>query len=108
MPYPTKLATCSYCGARTLLKPTARDGHELACGSCGAPLHNLKWLKTETDKSFTGSGKPSKQKKPKKPKHAGVADWSRPSPTRKKPKKRRGLWSKVLDEAWDVVEDIFD
>ena len=41
----TKIATCSYCGGREILKLTARGGHELACGSCGAPLHEMKWLK---------------------------------------------------------------
>ncbi|MEX0307280.1 MAG: hypothetical protein AB3N12_07810 [Ruegeria sp.] len=25
-----------------------------------------------------------------------------------KKKKKRGLFSKVLDEAWDVIEDVFD
>jgi len=45
MAHPTKIATCNYCGARTLLQPMARGGHELACGSCGAPLHEMKWLK---------------------------------------------------------------
>ena len=34
----TKIATCCYCGTRTALTLTARHGHELACGRCGAPL----------------------------------------------------------------------
>ncbi|MEM6407246.1 MAG: hypothetical protein AAF700_02385 [Pseudomonadota bacterium] len=109
MPYPTKLATCSYCGARTLLKPTARDGHELACGSCGAPLHDMKWLKSPSptlEAKPAKPSKPAKQKKPKRP--AQLADWSAAPKPRKKPKKRKSLFSKVLDEAWDVVEDIFD
>ena len=26
----------------------------------------------------------------------------------KKKKKKKGLFSRVLDEAWDVIEDVFD
>jgi hypothetical protein len=49
MPYQTKIATCSYCGRRQTLTLSARAGHELACGSCGAPLHEMKWLKSDRD-----------------------------------------------------------
>ncbi len=45
MPHDRKIATCCYCGRRTVLELTARGGHELACGSCGAPLHEMKALK---------------------------------------------------------------
>ena len=27
---------------------------------------------------------------------------------KKKQKKKKGMFSRVLDEAWDVIEDIFD
>ena len=69
-----------------------RERHELSCSSCGAPLHNLKKL-------------PS----------AKVSDWStKKKDTRKRStgksrkKKKKGLFSRTLDEAWDVLEDIFD
>ncbi len=96
-----KIATCCYCSARTVLKPTARDGHELACGSCGAPLHNMKWLKAP---------EPASKPAPTfaKPVHKS---WAKPAKPRKrsKPKKRRkSLFSKALEEAWDFAEDIFD
>ena len=41
----TKIATYSYCGRRQALQLKARGGRELACGACGAPLHEMKWLK---------------------------------------------------------------
>lgn len=103
MPVQTKLATCSYCGARTLLKLTARDGHELACGSCGAPLHELKWLKAPEPKA-----KSVQERKERKVKPARPAEWPASYKPRKKRKRRKSLTSKLFEEVWDVVEDIFD
>ncbi len=46
--YPTKIATCCYCGSRAAL--TLDEGrHELACASCGAPLRDLKMLPKAAD-----------------------------------------------------------
>ncbi|NVO54544.1 hypothetical protein HW561_01915 [Rhodobacteraceae bacterium B1Z28] len=90
---PSKIATCCYCGTRAALVLKGKDRHELSCSSCGAPLHNLKMLpkrkvsKVKTaraDTSYSGSHK-SKRKK-----------------------KKKTMFSRVLDEAWDVIEDIFD
>jgi ribosomal protein L34E len=94
MAHQSKIATCCYCSSRTILKPSARNGHELACGSCGAPLHEMKWLKA-----------PEPQKKTtRKP--------SRPAPVKsykpKKQKRRKPMWKRGLEEAWDIIEDIFD
>ena len=36
-----KIATCCYCGTRAALQLRGDVQHELACASCGAPLHNL-------------------------------------------------------------------
>lgn len=110
MPDRTKLATCSYCGARTMLVPSARDGHELACGSCGAPLHEMKWLKPPVE---------AKAKKRKKdagyipgvhgPEHRSSASRSKHAPDQRRRKKRKKpLWKRALGEAVDVIEDIFD
>lgn len=95
-----KLATCCYCGARSMLKPTARDGHELACGSCGAPLHNMKWLKAPQESQPKRAApapaprsKPAKYIKPPKP---------------RKSKRRKPIWRRALEEVWDEIEDIFD
>lgn len=104
MPHPIKIATCCYCGRRTMLKPTARDGHELACGSCGAPLHELKALKVEASaarapKRDTGGIAAGRGKSVTK---------SRGSKKAKKTKPRKGFWKRALEEAFDSVEDAFD
>ncbi|MEP3347917.1 MAG: hypothetical protein ABJN34_02805 [Litoreibacter sp.] len=90
-----KIATCCYCGTRTMLKPTARDGHELACGSCGAPLHDMKWLKTPQPS-------PSKSKQPAR------ATSLKKAPTQRKRKQRKPFWHRAIEEVWDEIEDIFD
>lgn len=98
-----KIATCVYCGTRAALVLTGTTRHELACSSCGAPLHDLKMLKSNhvEDRSRV---KPS-------PLH----DWDagqRPAKSKKKKhrrKKRKSFFRDViLDEALDFIEDIFD
>lgn len=87
-----KIATCCYCSARTVLKLTGKESHELACASCGAPLRYLKPIPVETREDV----KPSRRKK---------------APTRykKKPKRRRkGFFEWAIEELWDEVEDFFD
>lgn len=86
----TKIATCCYCGLRSVLKLTARDGHELACGSCGAPLHEMKWLK---------------RPEPKAPKRTPSPITALPKKTRKRRKPR---WKELVEDIWDEIEDIFD
>jgi hypothetical protein len=90
-----KIATCCYCGSRTMLKPTARTGHELACGNCGAPLHEMKWLKAP---------KPSQ---PKVDRPANTYSRNKNQKLRKR-KQRKPLWRRALEDAWDEIEDIFD
>lgn len=107
MPYQTKIATCSYCGSRQTLKLSARDGHELACGSCGAPLHEMKWLKSDRDTAAV-------KRSPRRPAphgDPGARGWQedRPDPRKRKHRKRRkGLLREVFEEAFDVLDDIFD
>ena len=95
----TKIATCCYCGARTILQLRARGGHELACGRCGAPLHEMKAM-------------PVARAKPAKPAKsvAQPAKYSDPKPRkskRKSPKKAKGIgyW---IGEALEEIVDIFD
>jgi len=45
----TKIATCFYCGTRSALVLSTAVRHELACAACGAPLHEMKWLKAPRD-----------------------------------------------------------
>ncbi|WP_246030331.1 hypothetical protein [Litoreibacter halocynthiae] len=75
-----------------MLKPTARGGHELACGSCGAPLHEMKWLKAPARKQ---------------PKTSPLLQSTAFKRSRKR-KPRKPLWRRALEEVWDEVEDIFD
>ena len=95
MAHQMKVASCCYCGRRTVLQPTARQGHELACASCGAPLHEMKALKSAT----VSKPKPEPQGMPQAPKGGKKA---------KKAKKRKPVWKKALGEVFDIVEDIFD
>lgn len=99
MPYATKIATCCYCGSRTALKLTARSGHELACGNCGAPLHEMKPLKID----------PTPATPPKRENLFAPSPFRmREKPKKKKKKPRRGFFRRAMEEVWDEIEDIFD
>lgn len=88
-----KVATCCYCGRRTTLRLTARDGHELACGSCGAPLHEMKAMRPKAAAAASS--------------HAPVAH-PVPMKAKRKKKKSKSFWGKMAKEVWDELEDIFD
>ncbi|MFW2542102.1 hypothetical protein ACN2XU_05625 [Primorskyibacter sp. 2E107] len=104
----TKIATCTYCGTRAALI-LDQQRHELACSSCGAPLHDLKMLKQ-------GAADPARHEMPRKGKkgparHDGKSGtgWDRGSKTRyKKKKRKKSLGRSFLEEAFDLIEDIFD
>ncbi|MEY3005370.1 MAG: hypothetical protein RLZZ491_2546 [Pseudomonadota bacterium] len=98
---PTKIATCSYCGRRAALQLTARGGHEMACGACGAPLHEMKWLKPPTP------DQPRKRSIPAPAPHAGPVAHQTPRPTRPV-KRRKAFWKKAMSEVFDLIEDMFD
>ncbi len=89
---PSKIATCCYCGTRAALVLKGKQRHELSCSSCGAPLHDLKMV----PKRKLSESKPARDN----------AKYHRPYKNKKK--KKKGVFSRVLDEAWDVIEDIFD
>ncbi len=92
----TKLATCSYCGSRTILKLTARGGHELACASCGAPLHEMKAMPLERER------KPERRRPPRE------SYRPRPKKRQRKRRTRKSLWERGFEEFFDAIEDIFD
>ena len=103
MAYPTKIATCCYCGTRAALV-LGRDRHELTCSSCGAPLHEMKRLRQDpvpTPGRYQDQPKPPRHPRDRRDTRAYLA-WSG------KPKKRKGLMRYILKEAIDVIEDIFD
>ena len=91
-----KIATCCYCGTRAALVLTGKTRHELACSACGAPLHNLKQLRKDHVVDRTLAGRPKRV----------------PGPVSKTPgrrkKKRKGLAARVFEEAFDLIEEIFD
>ena len=99
MGYPSKIATCCYCGAKAALVMSGDVRHELACSNCGAPLHDMKIL--------------PKKKKTKAVSHKAVSHAEpryMPERPKARPKKRKRsrLFMKALDEAFDLIEDIFD
>lgn len=98
---PTKIATCCYCGRRAALQLTARGGHEMACGTCGAPLHEMKWLKPPAPDH------PRKRTAPMPAPHGGPLPPQPSQPNRPK-KRRKPLWKKALSEVFDLIEDILD
>jgi hypothetical protein len=99
------------------------NGHgTLACGACGAPLAAQKSRKVgpgEAPRAAPPAAKPRKVEKPRDAKRShGVAALEQPGKkSRKKTdkyakygkkKKRKGLWSRIFEEAVDTIEDIFD
>ncbi|MEL6596058.1 MAG: hypothetical protein AAFQ47_08990 [Pseudomonadota bacterium] len=101
----TKVATCCYCGTRAALVLRGKDRHELSCRGCGAPLHDLKMIPRSDQGEQREVVKPSRiRNRPDDP----IKGYKWDERKRKKRKKRKSLGRKVLEEAWDVLEDIFD
>jgi len=99
-----KIATCSYCGTRAALV-LDRGRHELICSSCGAPLHDMKAL----HKPVTRSGAPGGRTRPMplpRQDYGPRPGYERPARKARKPRKTFGR--RMLEDIWDVVEDIFD
>lgn len=100
----SKIATCCYCGTRAALVLKGRERHELSCSACGAPLHEMKMLRADHPHGG-GVVRPSPLRT------APAADSGRMpkhDPRRRKGKKRKGLGRRFLEEAFDLIEDIFD
>ena len=100
MPNLTKIATCSFCGSRSLLKLRELDRHhELSCASCAAPLHIMKPLKVARSDTAERSRRvkyvPMVQQRQQKKKY-------------KKPSKIKRMFDDIIEELWDEIEDIFD
>ncbi|WP_147124419.1 hypothetical protein [Shimia ponticola] len=99
-----KIATCCYCGTRAALVLAGDKSHELACSSCGAPLHDLKMLPKSALEAPMELVKPSRVRKTTKPKAGYKNSHKKP----KKRKKKKSLGAKLFSEAFDIIEDIFD
>ncbi|MEM6387619.1 MAG: hypothetical protein AAF718_15435 [Pseudomonadota bacterium] len=92
-----KIATCCYCGTRAALTLRGDERHELACSNCGAPLHEMKMFRRDSDafrpvKGMPTRGKPTNQDLRK----------------RKKKKKSKGFKRRFMEEMFDAAEDLFD
>lgn len=98
MPQATKIATCCYCGTRAMLRLSGSVRHELACASCGAPLHALKWLKAPA------AAAPAVRNRPPRP--ARLPDPQVPRQHRYR--RGKGPLRRVFEELAEAVEDIFD
>lgn len=85
---------------------SGRTRHELSCAACGAPLRELKALRSDNpgERHLLSPGRGTKMPKD------GARRPAPPKPVKKKKKAKRkkGLMARVLDEAFDLVEDIFD
>ena len=76
--------------------------HELACASCGAPLHDLKLIPVKRPERPAITHQ--------EPKRRPVPVMSKDSKKKRKPAKRRKGWfgERIKDFAEDVFEDVFD
>ncbi len=109
-----KIATCNYCGTRAALV-FDQMRHELTCSSCGAPLHDMKAMPQAPAKA-TKSAPAERATNPRRRKV--TVDWEEERrfalgeramrKPRKSKKRRKPFARKMLEEVWDVVEDIFD
>jgi len=108
MPRHTKIATCCYCGTRAALVLQGRESRELACSSCGAPLHALKSLRADAvDPDAHRSPRKGRRKSaPDKP-AMRTAVWERALAKPKK-RKRKSPMRRLFGEFVDLVEDILD
>ena len=88
MQHAQKIATCCYCGSRTVLNLAGRARHELACGRCGAPLRVMKSLRA--DAPF--DARPIERREP------------HPEPRGYRRRKPKPLAARLLD----LAEDVFD
>lgn len=100
-----KIATCCYCGTRAALQLNGKVQHELACASCGAPLHDLKMMPVAAKGQDRHYSKPLKQKKSKGHKKYDSSDYYRSKDHKKKKSKKSKSWGKKL---FDGVEDLID
>ncbi len=99
----TKVATCCYCGTRAALVLDF-GRHELSCQGCGAPLHELKSMPMRS-----GPGRKNEARSAKGHRFSDLEHARRPAkPKAKKQKKKKSRSKWLFEEAFDLIEDIFD
>lgn len=105
MPQSRKIATCCYCGTRAVLV-LDRGRHELACAACGAPLHEMKNIPVVCGlPKARGAAPVGSHPRPRR--HPG-AETRSTYKKKDKRRKRKPLSGRLIEELWDVFEDIFD
>ena len=104
MPHQPKIATCCYCGTRAALVLIGKERHELACSNCGAPLHDLKMLRSDKTGERELVDPSPLRDYPPRPKLSE----SKYKKNKKKRKKRRSLGQRFMNELKDAAEDLFD
>jgi hypothetical protein len=112
-----KIVSCCYCGVQSRFLPGSGRGGSpvsvLICGTCGAPLAAQKARPLQPGKGacLVGGGGDAKAKAKPKVKKGKNAEGAHPrqKPIKVKSRKRRkSLFHKLVSEAVDLVEDIFD
>ncbi|MBE1297236.1 MAG: hypothetical protein GJ678_13550 [Rhodobacteraceae bacterium] len=108
--------SCCYCGVQSAFVSGSKTGgvSALVCGTCGAPLSAQKARPLAPGKGAkapVGAPAPSQARKvshqPTPTKAYGKPPKAKPMKARKQ-KKRKSLFQKMMSEAFDVIEDIFD
>lgn len=101
MPHSQKIATCCYCGSRAALVLSGKVRHELACSNCGAPLHELKMLRTDArgDRELVQPSPIRLSRKPSKGHRA---------PKSKYKKGKKSLKRRFKNSFWDIAEEVFE
>lgn len=79
--------------------------HTLTCGACGAPLHKLKAMPMPAAVPRPAVTHQPAVSRPRKASKKYHEKYEKPSKYRKK---RKSLFRKFAEEAFDLVEDIFD
>lgn len=93
-----KIATCCYCGSRTVLTLTGRVRHQLACSACGAPLTAMKALRLDPDPPPRRASGPQPSARPA----------PRPAAPEPRRRRRKPFVKRALDRIEDLVEDLLD
>jgi len=80
--------------------------HTLTCGACGAPLARLKTIPVPPPLPRPAVTHQPQAAKPYKPRR--VAETYAPMKSYRPRKRRKGMLRWLAEEAFDLVEDIFD
>ncbi len=89
-----KVGTCSYCGTHAAFVLQGERQHILACGTCGAPISDMKVMPKQRSAKLAHRAEPHSS-------HERAM-------SRKPKKKKKSFKRRALGEIFDFIEDIFD